>query len=343
MKALEAGVDQFGGNNDAGPLIEAFRRERKYFGETAWRARIEQSAVRLLINIFQTGLFENPYLDLKESAEIVGCPEFVKKGYESQLKSITLLKNKDNVLPLKKGKKVYIPNRHIRPYLDFMSHLTKDRYFVPEGKKAAAEYYEITEEAKEADFALCFIESPISVGYNPDDRKSGGNGYVPITLQYRPYQAVTANATSLAGGDPLEKFNNRSYVGKWNTAANEADLDAVINARKKMKDKPVIVCVTAKNPMVMSEVEPYADVIVMEYGVCPKAVLDIVSGIYEPTGLLPMQLPANMDTVEKQKEDVPFDMECYKDSEGNVYQFGFGLNFKGVIKDNRTKKYAYTK
>lgn len=343
MKALEAGVDQFGGNNDAGPLIEAFRRERKYFGETAWRARIEQSAVRLLINIFQTGLFENPYLDLKESAEIVGCPEFVKKGYESQLKSITLLKNKDNVLPLKKGKKVYIPNRHIRPYLDFMSHLTKDRYFVPEGKKAAAEYYEITEEAKEADFALCFIESPISVGYNPDDRKNGGNGYVPITLQYRPYQAVTANATSLAGGDPLEKFNNRSYVGKWNTAANEADLDAVINARKKMKDKPVIVCVTAKNPMVMSEVEPYADAIVMEYGVCPKAVLDIVSGIYEPTGLLPMQLPANMDTVEKQKEDVPFDMECYKDSEGNVYQFGFGLNFKGVIKDNRTKKYAYTK
>lgn len=341
MRALEAGVDQFGGNNDADPLIEAFRRESKNYGEKAWRARIEHSAVRLLVNIFQTGLFENPYLDLKESVETVGCREFMKKGYESQLRSVTLLKNKNNVLPIQKGKKVYIPNRHIRPYLDFMSHLTKECYFVPEGKNEAREYFVVTEEAKEADFALCFIDSPISVGYSPEDRKNGGNGYVPITLQYRPYQAVTAKVNSLAGGDPLEEFSNRSYTGKWNTAANEEDLDIVINARNEMGNKPVIVCVTAKNPMIMSEVEPYADAIVMEYGVFPRAVLDIVSGIYEPSGLLPMQLPANMDTVEKQKEDVAFDMVCYRDSEDHTYQFGFGMNFKGVIQDKRTEKYVH--
>jgi periplasmic beta-glucosidase/beta-xylosidase len=50
-------------------------------------------------------------------------------------------------------------------------------------------------------------------------------------------------------------------------------------------------------------------------------------------------MPANMKTVEQQFEDVPFDMECHKDSEGNVYDFGFGLNWKGVIKDARTAKY----
>jgi beta-glucosidase len=50
-------------------------------------------------------------------------------------------------------------------------------------------------------------------------------------------------------------------------------------------------------------------------------------------------MPVNMSTVEKQAEDVPHDMECHKDSEGNVYDFGFGLNWRGVIKDGRVKLY----
>jgi beta-glucosidase len=44
--------------------------------------------------------------------------------------------------------------------------------------------------------------------------------------------------------------------------------------------------------------------------------------------------------VETQKEDVPFDMVCHTDSEGNIYDFGFGLNWSGVIKDARVDKYA---
>lgn len=47
-----------------------------------------------------------------------------------------------------------------------------------------------------------------------------------------------------------------------------------------------------------------------------------------------------MATVEKQNEDVPFDMECHKDTEGNKYDFGFGLNWKGIIKDARTQRYS---
>jgi len=29
----------------------------------------------------------------------------------------------------------------------------------------------------------------------------------------------------------------------------------------------------------------------------------------------------------------------YKDSEGNAYDFGFGLDWNGVIKDERTQKF----
>lgn len=340
LKALEAGVDQFGGNNDAGPVLEAYRMGCEKYGEEAMRSRFERFASRLLRNIFQTGLFENPYLDLEHSCQVVGCREFTEKGYLSQLKSVTLLKNRAGVLPLKEHIRVYIPRRHIRPYLDFMSSMTPDMHVEPAGKGAAADYFVVVDTPEEADAAICFIESPVSVGYDPEDRKQGGSGYVPVTLQYRPYEAKQARLHSLAGGDPLEDFDDRSYRGKWNTAANEEDLDLVLDTKKRMGDRPVIVSVNLKNPMVMAELEPCADAILVDYGVSPQAVLDVITGRFIPCGLLPLQMPADMDTVERQAEDEAFDMECYVDSEGHVYEFGFGMNFDGVIEDERTEKYG---
>jgi beta-glucosidase len=61
-KLLMAGVDQFGGNNEVGPVLEAYRIGVKEHGEAFMRARFEVSAVRLLKNSFRLGLFENPYL-----------------------------------------------------------------------------------------------------------------------------------------------------------------------------------------------------------------------------------------------------------------------------------------
>ena len=340
FKALVAGVDQFGGNNDVAPVLEAYQMLCETYGEKAAEERFRRSGYRLLLNIFRTGLFENPYLDLEKSMQTVGCPEFVEKGYRSQLRSITMLKNKDGVLPLESGIKVYVPDRFIRSYLNFMSFPTGDKKITPAGKRSLAKKFTIVDTPEEADAAVCFVESPISIGYDPADRENGGNGYVPISLQYRPYQALHAREHSLAGGDPLEQSRDRSYKGKWNTTANEADLENVIEMKKRMGDKPVITVVTLKNPMVMAELEPYTDAILVEYGVSPDAVTDVLTGAFEPEGLLPVQMPADMDTVEEQCEDVAFDMRCYKDSEGHVYDFGFGLNYKGVIRDERTKRYV---
>ena len=64
-----------------------------------------------------------------------------------------------------------------------------------------------------------------------------------------------------------------------------------------------------------------------------------MSGKAEPSGLLPMQFPKDMLTVEAQFEDVPRDMVPYVDSEGNAYDFAFGLNWDGVIDDERVEKY----
>lgn len=340
LKALEAGVDQFGGNSDAAPLLEAYALYQEKYGKEAAAERFRRSAYRLLLNIFRTGLFENPYLDLATSEATVGRADFVEKGYRSQLRSVTMIKNKEKALPLQKGIRLYVPDRFVKSHLDFMSHPTKDRQITPAGKKVLGQQFTLVDTPREADAAICYMESPISVGYDPADREKGGNGYVPITLQYRPYQAVSARTHSLAGGDPLEDFTDRSYKDKWNSAANESDLDNLIETKKCMGDKPVIAVISLHNPMVMAELEPYADAILLEYGVSPQAVSDVLTGDFVPEGLLPVQLPADMDTVEEQCEDVAFDMECYRDSQGNVYDFGFGLNFDGVIRDERTDRYT---
>ena len=341
-KILMAGVDQFGGNNDAGPVLAAYEMGVKEHGEQFMRDRFEVSAVRLLTNIFQVGLFENPYLDPERSSKVVGSPEFMKAGYDAQLKSVVMLKNKGNVIPFKRDLTVYIPKRYFPPRRMFTGMETEGRMDYPVNVKIVEKYFNVSEKPEDADFAIVFVESPDSGGgYNIADAKSGeGNGYFPINLQYGPYTADLARDPSMAGGDPLELMTNRSYKGKSVNTANYKDLESILATKKAMKNKPVIVSINMSNPTVMAEFEQSVDGILVNFSVQNQALMDIIAGEAEPSGLLPLQMPASMDEVELQEEDVPQDMKCYQDAEGNTYDVGFGMNWGGVINDARTTKYV---
>jgi beta-glucosidase len=337
-----AGCDQFGGNNLAGPVIEAYQMGVKEHGEAWMRKRFEQSAVRLLRNIFQVGLFENPYQDPAQTKETVGNAEYVKAGYEAQLKSIILLKNKGGVLPMKKGGTVYIPKRVIPAGRDWFGNVSPEKIEYPVNMDLVKKYFNVTDDPSKADFAIVFVKGPLSgVGYDLEDRKKGGNGYLPISLQYGPYTATDARAQSMAAGDPVidPTITNRSYKGKTAQTPNVTDLTSILETRKAMGNKPVIVSMALSNPAVLNEFEPQVNGIIASFGVQDQALLDILSGNAEPSALLPVQMPANMRTVELQKEDQPRDMECHKDTDGHVYDLGYGLNWKGVIKDARVVKY----
>jgi len=340
-KVLMAGVDQFGGNNASGPVLEAFQMGVKEHGEAFIRKRFEQSATRLLRNIFQVGLFENPYIDPAVSKQTVGNAEFMKAGYEVQQKSIVLLKNKGSVLPIAKGRTVYIPKRFIPASKDWFGSITPEKMEYPVNMDLVKKYFNVTEDPAKADIALVFVKGPIAgTGYDKADRETG-NGYVPISLQYGPYKAEYARAQSIAAGDPVidPSITNRSYKGKTITATNHTDLKLILDTKALMAGKPVIVSMALSNPSVVNEFEKEVNGIIVSFGVQDQALLDILSGTATPSGLLPVQMPANMKTVEEQKEDLPHDMDCHVDSEGNKYDFSFGLNWKGVIKDARTAKY----
>ncbi|MDQ8737022.1 glycoside hydrolase family 3 N-terminal domain-containing protein [Paenibacillus sp. LHD-38] len=339
-KLLMAGVDQFGGNNEIAPVLEAYQMGVAEHGEAFMRSRFEQSAVRLLKNIFRLGLFENPYLQVEESAQIVGSPAFMKEGYEAQLKSIVLLKNKAQLLPLPLKSTVYIPKRYTPAGKDWFGFPTPETLEYPVNLDIVRKYFNVTEDPDAADFALVFISNPKSgVGYSQEDADQGGNGYMPISLQYKTYTAEHAREHSLAGDAREDDVLNRSYKGKSVTAHNTSDLDAVLDTKEKMKGKPVVVSLLLANPAVVEEFESAVDAIIANFGVQDQAIMEILTGNVEPSGLLPMQMPANMKTVEEQLEDVAHDMDCHVDSENNVYDFAFGLNWSGTIQDARTAKY----
>jgi beta-glucosidase len=122
QKVIEAGADQFGG--EACPeVIVQLVREGKISEE-----RIDQSIRRLLRDKFRLGLFDHPYLDVDAAEKTVGKPEFRKAGELAQRKSIVLLKNAKNILPLRSGLKIYaegIKAEAIQPFAEVVDDISK--------------------------------------------------------------------------------------------------------------------------------------------------------------------------------------------------------------------------
>ena len=157
-----------------------------------------------------------------------------KTGISSRLKSLVMLKNHNHMLPIADSKKkVFIPKRHFPSVVDFFGNKSKDYWAVPIDLNMVKKYYDVVDNPADADFSIVVVEGPMSgSGYSADDVKAGGNGYVPISLQYNDYTATDARDVSIAGGDPKETFTNRSYRGKTVKTANRDDLQLVQQTKK---------------------------------------------------------------------------------------------------------------
>ncbi len=389
QKAIEVGVDQFGGNNvgDIRPGIELFIEN---LGEQAGTERMQDTARRLLRTYFQIGLFENPYLDVKHSVDTVFSHN--EEGYDMQEKTVVMLKNDGAISENASGDKptVYIPLVYtpatmgfvgqnfysadlpvsmeiLEQYFNVVTDTVSDTLTGPAGEdgKATLAYADVIratpEQLAQCDYAIVFARTPKNTtGWSI----TGGfdmmtQSYVPLSLQYS-YVADSSSVRqeSIAGRmvetmvqtpygeQAVKEKENQSYYGKAALIDNATDLDMILYAAQNMpEDAKVIVAMNAegKSPvaqMVMSEFEDKVDAILYGFNIDNRAFLDIATGKVEPSALLPVGMPASMEAVEAQLEDVPRDMECYVDAAGNTYEFGFGLNWSGVIQDERTAKYC---
>lgn len=373
---IQAGMDMFGGNNDKQPILDAYDMWQADFEagkhEISAQERFAQSGYRIAKMIMQTGIFESSFLDMDASKSVVASADKVAAGYQAQLDSIVLLKNNENTIHAAnvesdyKDMVVYIPKSI---HFDSMFHSpfgpSADSYAPTMNLEVAKLYFKdvVTDtdvldaegkvigfeapDLSEVDLVLVGMQSPnngsafSSAGFQPDE------GWYPLSLQYRPYTADGEHVRKVSiSGDILADGTqeNRSYYGATSMISNEYDLDAVLNAVAAVeasgKDIPVIVALKADNAVIVSEFEAQVDAILVGFDVSDQALIEMALGAQDFNGLLPVQFPADMDTVEAQFEDVGRDMTPYTDSNGNTYDFAYGLSFNGVISDARTAKYA---
>lgn len=106
IKALDAGIDQFGGDFRPDVLAKIVRNGR------VSESRLDASARRLLRQKFALGLFENRFADLDTALKVIGAPAAREEGIAAQAASLTLLQNVPGAahLPLAADVKVYAEN-----------------------------------------------------------------------------------------------------------------------------------------------------------------------------------------------------------------------------------------
>ncbi|MDZ7612760.1 MAG: glycoside hydrolase family 3 N-terminal domain-containing protein [Flavobacteriaceae bacterium] len=136
FKILDAGCDMFGGEAIPKVVIELVKEGR------ISEDRINASVKRILKEKFKLGLFDNPYLKT-ENIKILGNEKFIEKGRESQRRSLVLLKNENNLLPLKETTKVYLHGFD---------------------KEETKKYASVSSSLKEADVILLKINTPFETG-----------------------------------------------------------------------------------------------------------------------------------------------------------------------------------
>ncbi|BCH57647.1 beta-glucosidase [Agrobacterium vitis] len=219
-KAVNAGIDQFGGVANSDILVKAV--EDKKVSEI----RIDQSAKRLLIQKFEQGLFETPYADPQKAKAIVGNTDFVAEGEKAQARAMVVLQNKGKILPVKPGRKVYLLN--------------------VDAATAQKRGYQVVTKPEEADFALVRLMAPferLHPNYFFGARHEEGD------LSFKPgnpdYDAVTA----IAGKTPIIatvflsrpsiltnlKGQTKALIG--NFGASDEALFNVIEGKQKARGK----------------------------------------------------------------------------------------------------------
>lgn len=362
VEVLATGHDMFGGVNDATYLLEGadLWQEKFEAGELDMDAqtRFQLSGARILNMMFQVGLYESAFLDPEASAAVLASEDKLTAGYEAQLASIVMLKN-DGVIAEGtdwSDTTVYIPQSYDvglnslfgeatyteGPTLDvdvaaqyFGTVVTDEVEYDADGKVVGYTAPDLTD----VDIVLVGMDSPTTGAVFANSGLNAETGeWTPLSLQYRPYTADGPNVRQVSiSGDilPDGTKENRSYYGNSVTASNEADLDAferaVAAVEASGKDIPVFSLLKAVSPVIPAEFEADADAILVSFGTSDQALIEVALGQHEPQGRLPIQFPADMDTVEAQLEDVAKDMTPYTDAAGNAYDYGFGLNWSGVI------------
>jgi beta-glucosidase len=119
--------------------------------------------------------------------------------------------------------------------------------------------------------------------------------------------------------DPPFDHARGSFFHQGRLYYTDDELKPVLNI---MRQKPTVVTVYLDRPLVIPQIADSAHAILANFGATDDAIFDVLFGRFKPQGKLPFDMPSSWESVLKQKEDVPFDLE------NPLFRFRHGLTYK---------------
>ena len=353
-KAISAGTDVIGGNYDVENIIKAV--EEGYLP----KADLDRANYRRLLSLFYQERVDNPYLDPAE-ADRVRAENFdgaKKAAYKACQKEVVLAKNHGGVLPMVKGKKVYVAvfsGEDAGAWLAQMMGAgvagedNNDKLRKQLEALLAAKGYEIVDTPEECDYAYLHVwpkQNNIVFVQRSMPVLELVEGFMHEEREVNKSQKKTGN---------LIEINTLRGVGKIPALAEKVHAHG---------GKVIATCVVC-NPWILDKLEPYCDGLTFQYTISPVAMgnalgaqMDVLSGEFNPTGKMSLTMvscPEVIAITEKEIDgvvreicaspnDVPgYDKDqyidpeilknvkggsyAYCDEDGNYYRSGFGLHY----------------
>ena len=351
-KAISAGTDVIGGNSDSENIVKAV--------EEGWLPKedLDRANYNRLLSLFQVGRVDNPYLD-PDYADKVRQENFEnakKAAYAANQKEVVLAKNHGNVLPMERGKKVYIqcfvgddPGAALAQSMGAGVAGGNDGLKKQIAGLFEAKGYIVVDTVEEADYAYLHVWPK-------------SNGMVFYQYAMPVIEMVDNGMFELREANKSQKKTGEKVAI---TTLHEVDKIKEISEAMHAKGGKVIATCVVCNPWLLDKLEPYVDGLTFQYTVSPVAMsnalgaqLDVLSGDYNPTGKMSLTMVSCMDVIaitEKEIDgvmrevcaspnDVPgYDKDqyidpailanvkggsyAYCDEDGNYYRAGFGLRY----------------
>lgn len=308
---------------DTHEVPEGFAKEQLVLTDDA----IDRAVTRTLTEMFELGMFENPYRDPKKAVEEVRRQADWDNAMDVHLKSVVLLKN-DGTLPLTEdklnGKKVYVQC--------FAKKAEAGEKATKTLREQLAGQVNLTEDETEADYALLLLTPSSGEYFNATP------GYLELDLcenkevvnvddEGRP-TAETHMETTLSGIGRLQEIAETVHKRGGKVIAN-------VNITLAWE---------------LGNAEPCCDALLAGFDTYISATLDVIFGRFAPTGKLPLTLPKGDEVLAVDENgvcispnDVPgYDKDqympdsmkdengkayAYRDQAGNYYEMNFGLGY----------------
>ncbi|MBI9036163.1 MAG: glycoside hydrolase family 3 C-terminal domain-containing protein [Bacteroidales bacterium] len=296
----------------------------KYLPEAVEKGLIQEAEIDAMLfytlkSRFKLGLFDpysaNPYNDIP--AEVVNCPKHQELAWEAAVKSIVLLKNKNNILPLNKSKtnSLYITGPTAADITSLIGNYNG----------YSGNFVTILEGI------INKVDEGTNVTYNMGsllNTDSIFNGFWNASQADATVAVIGINR--LLEGEDGDAMLNTNGGDRTNIGLPANQIEFIRKLKESSGEKPLIVVITGGSAIAIPQISEWADAIL--YAWYPgeqggNAVADLLFGNQNPSGRLPVTFYNSTDELPA-FDDYSMEGRTYRFYKGKaLFPFGFGLSY----------------